>query len=175
MTEIDMTPPMNVAFDDDGNILSIGPGIPAEGTKYFQCDYKKVKRLITLEEDPLNYLVRYDPKTEDYVLLSITKSDEKEYQIAKLEKYDQSFFNVFLQINKTEKTAVLTCDDIIKSKLAINSFTCYFTKKDNPNYLHKSIRFKFDEIVKDDLFSNADDVSIYTTRNLEKVCYEVIE
>lgn len=175
MTSVNMTPIQYVSFDNDGNIISIGPGKPPEETKYFACQYDKIKKLLTLEDDPLNYLVRYDSKTEDYVLLPIKKVDEKEYQIAKLQEYDQSFYNVFLQINKTKKTAVLTCDSIVKNKLAINSFTCYFTKKDNPNYLYKSINFKFDEVIEDEIFSKTSDISIYTIRNLEKVCYEVIK
>lgn len=171
--EIDMTPTMKISFDDEGTIVSIGPE-PMEGYTYFEKDYKEVESLMTLKDDPMNYVVRFDNITKGYALIAVNSNDNKEYKITQLNKYDNSFYSLLLQIDATNCTAILKCDETIKNKLNINTFKFYFTKKDNPNHLYKIIEFNINEEIIDDLFSNMDNLSIYTVRNLERLCYEIV-
>jgi hypothetical protein len=171
--EIDMTPPMIVSFDDYGNIVSIGPSA-AEGYSSFEKPYNEVKNLITLNEDPMDYVVRYDNQTKNYALVLVNYEQLKDYNIAQLKEFDNSFYSLLLQINTNDSTAVLQCDEVIKRKLNINSFKFYFTKKDNPNYLYKTLEFKINELIEDNIFSDMQNMSIFTVRNLENLCYEIV-
>jgi len=171
--EIDMTPTMKISFDDTGSIISIGPE-PMEGYSYFEKEYKEVEALMTLQEDPMNFVVRFDPLRKDYTLISVNSKDDKEYKITKLSEYNGSLYSLLLQVDTKRSTAVLKCDNIIRDKLNINSFNFYFTKKDNPNHLYKLIEFKLNETVEDELFQNMKSFSVYTVRNLERLCYEIV-
>jgi len=169
----DMTPTMKVSFDDSGTIVAIGPSAEP-GYSYFEKDFNEVKHLITLQDDPMNYVVRFDNNKQDYVLIAVNSSDSKEYKISKLTEYDGSLYSLLLQIDYKKSTAILKCDNVIRDKLNIDTFTFYFTKKDNPNYLYKSIEFKINETIKDKIFLDIKDISIYTVRNLERLSYEVV-
>ena len=170
--QVDMTPPMRVYYDNEGNIVSIGPG-DYEGYSYFETTYEAVADLMTLKDDPMNYVVRFDSTTGKHTLVSIKNADEKEYKLTELVKYNGSFYSLLLSINEGSNTAILICDDVIKNKLNVSEFVFYFTKKNNPSVLYKTIKFNINETVEETIFSNMENVSIYTVRNLEKLCYEV--
>jgi hypothetical protein len=171
--EIDMTPTMKISFDDEGTIVSIGPE-PVEGYSYFEKDYKDVEPLMTLKDDPMNYVVRFDNVSKGYALISVKSNDSKEYKITQLKQYDQSFYSLLLHIDSTNCTAILKCDEAIKNKLNINTFKFYFTKKDNPNYLYQIIDFTINDKVENEIFADIENISIYTVRNLERLCYEIV-
>lgn len=170
--QIDFTPEIFVSYDTDGTIIGIGPAI-VEGYNYFKTEYSAVEKFLTLEEDPLNYVVKYSSTDKAYKIVSLIISKDKEYKFVEVEKLLDSDFDLLLSIDNTKKTAVLKADKILKGKLNITDFSFYFTKKDNPNFLYKTITFSLDQEVTDDMFEDTN-YSMFTVRNLEKIYYEVV-
>lgn len=166
-----MTPPQYVSFDDDGNIISIGPSI-TPNYNYFETEYKSIEKLLTLQEDPINYIVRYSSNEKKYKLVSMIIEKDKDYKFIEVKLLQSSDFDLLLQINNKDSSAKLIADRVLSSKLNTKKFMFYFTKKNNPNIFYKSIEFTLDQEVTDDLFIDTN-YSIYTVRNLEKICYEV--
>lgn len=173
MKTVKIVPKIYIGFDADGTIQTIGPAIP-ENFEYFEIEYEKVENLLTLREDPMNYIVNYDIEFKKYVLVPIKQQDSLDIRLTPLTKYNSTFFAAKLIVNTTDSSAVLKVDSGVKTKLKINEFKFYFTKKDNPNMFIKSLVFSSNEKVTDDVFSSINDTTIYTSLNLDKIYYEVV-
>lgn len=168
-----IVPRIYIGFDTDGIIQTIGPAIP-ENFEYFEIEYEKVENLLTLREDPMDYVVNYDIEFKKYVLVPIKQEDSLDIRLTPLTKYNSTFFAAKLIINTKNSSATLKVDNGVQTKLKLNEFKFYFTKKDNPNMFIKSLVFSSDVKVTDDVFSSIDDTTIYTSLSLDKIYYEVV-
>lgn len=171
MTKVNMTPPQYVSYDTEGVIVGVGPA-PVDGYDHFITEYDKVERFLTLKDDPMNFLVRYSSQNKAYKLVSLIIEKDKEYKFIKVEPLTSKDYDLLLKVNTQSKTATLIADNVLATKLNTKKFTFYFTKKDNPNYLYRTIEFTLDQELQDDVLAEANYISIYTVRNLEKICFE---
>ena len=165
-----ITPPIYVGFDDNGQIQVIGPEKPSD-INFFETTFKEVERLLTLQEDPLDYIVKYDVKEKKHILVPITGESSLETTLKEIVESDTPFYAVKLFINTESNCAELKVEDVIAQKL--KEVKVHITKKSNPNILYKTLDIKCNSTISDDIFSDVSNISFYSSISLDKIFYEI--